>query len=412
MSYLDRLRTCAYRSPSGSTFNLQFDEVSRNGAKKAAIHELPQQNKPDVQDLGNAGERFTLDVYITGADYDQQSDRFYAALGEKGPGGLGHPRYGDITVLPLTWSQTESFVDGMGRADFSIEFIAAPATVAFPITTVMQRESINIQVADVAAASSAAFIEDFAPIDAADLSTCKTSILDTLQSITDGFAAIANGFDEVGREIASQISAIESTIDDLIAAPGRLFDSMQGLYNLVADLPTSIQDKLLAYGAQIEDLVERIVGSPPTTTSQAALAVATASMIVTSTAMSTTTGDTASRQEAVANAEQIAAIQATGQAVVEQTEAAVAATGYQPDPVALAAVVDLMAKTSAAVLQSSFNLRSERRVVLEAETPIPVLLWRFYGALDALDEFIASNDLQGDEILIVPANREVVYYVG
>lgn len=410
MSYLDRLRTCDYRSPSGATFTMQFDDIERNGSSKTAVHELPQQDKPDIQDLGNNADRFPMSLYFTGADYDQKADAFVLALKERGAGALSHPRFGDIPVKALTWSQSESFVENMGRADFSVEFIHCPTTVAFPVTTVQQQETIGNLSADASAASADRFVEDFAPIDADDLAACKAAVMDTIQDISDGFAAVTNGIDSAAREINNQISAVESQIDELVAAPAQLFDSMQGIYNTVADLPTKIQEKLLSYAAQMESLADRIFGEPPRTTSQAALATATSSMIMTATAKSTTVGTTASRQEAVRNADSIEAIRTSFQDVVEQSEAAV--VGYQADPVAMAALSDTIAKTSDAVLQASFDLRSERRYVLPAETPVLVLLWKFYGSLDALDEFIESNDLQGDENLMVPAGREVLYYVG
>lgn len=407
MSYLDRLRTCAYRSPSGATFTMSFDDVERSGSRKAAIHELPQQDIPDVQDLGNNGERFPLSVYFTGDDYDQQADAFLLALKERGAGALAHPRWGDIPVLALTWSQSESFVENMGRADFSVEFIYAPETVAFPITTVQTQETVTTAAVAASADAKASFEAGFAPVDAADVATCKASVLTSVRSVTAGFQAMTNGVDEFTRQIENQISTIESTIDDLVAAPGELFDAMQRLYDIPASLPGRISDKLTSYAAQLAGLLERM---NPTTPAQAQLDGATASMVLASTATATTIGTTASRQEAVRNADSVEQIRTDFQAIIEQAEAAV--SDYQPDQVAMAALTDTIIQAAEAVRQASFDLRSERRYIVPADTPTLALLWRFYGSIDALDEFIESNDLQGDEIIMAKAGREVVYYEG
>lgn len=47
MSYLDRLRACRYRTPSGTEYELQFTELARSGSKKAAVHEFPQADTPE-----------------------------------------------------------------------------------------------------------------------------------------------------------------------------------------------------------------------------------------------------------------------------------------------------------------------------------------------------------------------------
>lgn len=428
MSYLDRLRQCAYKSPSGSQFVLQFDDVERSGSKKAAIHELPQQSKPDIQDLGNNAYRFTLQAYFTGADYDQEADAFCKSLEEKGAGGLQHPRWGDIAVLPLTWSQSESFVEGMGRANFSVEFIYAPDTVAFPLTAIEQQTTI-LNAADKATLDlREAFSLDFLPVDAEDVAACVQTVLDVVQDITDQFAAITNGIDEATREIENQISTIESTIDDLVAAPGQLFDAIEGLYNTVSGIPGKIADKLESYAAQIDNLFDRLSPekSPqtmPTTKAQATLLTTIASIATASAATATATGTTASRQEAVRNAEQVDSIRETHQEIIEGTEEAVAtyqethaSAGAFPvfvaDLESIAAVAAVASQAAAIARKASFDLRSERKYKVPADMPALVLLWQFYQSIDALDEFIKTNDLQGNEILMVPAGREVVYYVG
>ncbi len=135
MSYLDRLRTAKYIAPSGSIFIFKFNDLKRSGGKKAPIQEFPQQNEADVKDLGNLADRYPVELFFTGADYDQIADSFKEALAEKGPATLLHPRWGDLSVLPLTYIQSEGFVDGMRQARFSIDFVRV-ADVEYPTTTV------------------------------------------------------------------------------------------------------------------------------------------------------------------------------------------------------------------------------------------------------------------------------------
>ena len=76
MPYLDRLREAGYRSPSGVEFIFQFQDLERTGSKKAPIHEFPQQDLPEVQDLGQAAVHFGIKAVFTGEDYDLTADDF------------------------------------------------------------------------------------------------------------------------------------------------------------------------------------------------------------------------------------------------------------------------------------------------------------------------------------------------
>jgi hypothetical protein len=123
MSYLDRIERLTYQSPKRKTFDLEFDDLARNIQRKTAINEFPYQNKANVQDLGMANLKIPIRCYISGTDYDLEADRFFKALNEQGYGVLDHPRWGSIDVIPINITQSESFIDGTGRAIFEIEFI-------------------------------------------------------------------------------------------------------------------------------------------------------------------------------------------------------------------------------------------------------------------------------------------------
>ena len=100
MSVFDRLRTMRYIAPSGSEFVLEFDELVRTLGKKSIASEYPGRDAGSVQDLGRRTRRYPIVCYISGPDYDEEADRFAAALEESGPGVLEHPRWGTLDVHP------------------------------------------------------------------------------------------------------------------------------------------------------------------------------------------------------------------------------------------------------------------------------------------------------------------------
>jgi len=123
MSYIDRIERLTYQSPKRKTFDLEFDDLARNIQRKTAINEFPYQNIANVQDLGMGNLKIPIRCYISGNDYDLEADRFFKALNEQGSGILDHPRWGSIDVIPINITQSESFIDGLGRAIFEIEFV-------------------------------------------------------------------------------------------------------------------------------------------------------------------------------------------------------------------------------------------------------------------------------------------------
>jgi len=71
-----------------------------------------------------------------------------------------------------------------------------------------------------------------------------------------------------------------------------------------------------------------------------------------------------------------------------------------------------VALTAGFLVEISFNLKQERRIILTRNRSIIDLVAELYGTVDdQLDFLISSNDLSGSEILEVPKGREIVYYV-
>lgn len=407
--YLERIRDPIYRSPSGATFTLQFDDVERSGGKKAAIHELPQQDVADVQDLGNQSEKFPMSVYFTGSNYDTQADALWTALSERGAGTLQHPRYGNIPVLPLTWSQSEKFVDGLGRADFKIDFIRVNTEVILPITAVAAAESVTSATSSAIDNSVTESADEFVPENAADVAALTVQASSWLADYNAAFAKVTAVSETIQSEVNKAVSEFSANIDDLIAAPQELFLSMSNLSTMPAQVVTNIVDKIDAYHEQITNLALSV----PESYTQALTSCEALFYAFAGASVATTIGTIATRGDAVSIANSMADISTLVQQAIENNEAAI--SGFRANPETLAALVNAMATARASILERSYSLKSERRVTMASErTPLD-LIAEFYGdALTdidtVLDDFIRTNCLCGNEILLIPAGREVVYY--
>ena len=412
--YDSLIRQAKYIAPSGASIVMQFDDLERSSAKKIAVHELPQQDIPIVQDQGNQARRYPFACYFSGEFAYAQADALDSALSEIGPGTLEHPMFGNLDVLAATWGESRKLVEGLGRVDFSIDFVQAPKAKPISASTpVSEAETVVDLTTSAIDASASAAAQNFSPPNAADTLATKNGILAGVESFGDVFRDVAADVAEVSTSINRQARVITNTIDDLIVAPLELFNSLATLATTPASIVTGIGNKLDAYRAQ----AVAIAASVPASYAQAVAAVENLLYAFAGASQSTTVGTLASRSAAVAAADTMGSITETVMAYVEASEAAV--PGFQANAEVLAQLIDAASKARASLVARAFSLRSERRITLDAETTPLNLIAQFYGDTPesvpdidaALDEFIATNGLTGDQILLIPAGREVIYYV-
>lgn len=402
MSFLDRLRPARYRSPAGLEFTFEFRQLQRSISKKAAVHELPQQDQADVQDLGQASTRFAIEASFSGRDYDATADAFWKALAEKGPATLLHPRWGDLSVLALTVSQTEQFVEGLARAIFEIEFIRV-GEVQFPATAAQAESEIGSALDEAESAALAAFDEDFETADVAALADARADLEGGADCLTSKLSVIAAVSAELSEEFDRCRRMFDASIADLGTDPLTVATDFLALARSPSQALTSIPEKLRGYQAVLSVLNGL---ASPEGFADSMTRILQFLGILSGAAASALAGDLLSRGQAVEASELIQAMIADGVAGLEAAEVG----GYVVPEEVLACLRDALARAAALMLRRSFELRTERRMVLDSDrTPLD-LCYELYGEVDSLDDFIEQNALAGDEILLIPRGREVAYY--
>jgi len=401
LSYLDRLREGKYTSPSGKIFLFQFDDLGRTDGKKSAVHEIPQTDLSIVQDLGCKTTGYKIDLYFSGVDYDETADAFRDALRESGPGTLAHPRWGDLPVLAVSFDQNERFVEGMGRADFSVEFIHAPKVCLS--SSAITSAAVASAGAIARAASKASYIQKAVQATLADFAEVKNRVRSTLRTVRRTTARIIGGISTISQTINAQILSITADLDALLASPAEFAAAIDTLIAACAEAPIYIVDKVTTY----YDIIAGTTETAPVTEAQAQVAVLVVSAATASAIQSSTTGTLESRAEAISAHDTLATLYESARSAIEAAEAA---SGIVADPETMQAMAAAYAQAAAYLLAASYNLRIERRTTLTGEATPLELVYRFYKNLDRLDEFERQNNLEGDALLIVPTGREVRYY--
>jgi prophage DNA circulation protein len=400
LSFLDRLRPLRYVSPSGVEHLPLYDDLDRNGGKKAPIHEFPHRDIADVQDLGNKAETYSMTLYFTGADYDMAADAFYQALREKGRAKLMHPRWGDIDVLPLSRSQSEKFVEGIRYAEFSVEFVEAPDPRSLAVTTTTA-SAIQASATLTASTTVESVSEQMAPADAIETEKIKEKVLERAVASRDALNSMTAELDDLRAQVVAAGKAIERNIDDLVDDPLALADAMVALVRSPALAAMSITGKVKGYAslitsgiASLSDLI------------QCAAAAAAADLfgLIIAQAEATTEGTLSSRAEAVEAYDIL-----TG-SVEDVLEAIEGLDEYVQDPEVIAQIRQISTDARARLLTESYSLPTERRMVLQGNSNPISLAYQIYGDPERMDDVIEQNHLIGEQLLVIPRDTEIRWY--
>jgi len=415
MPYLDRLEKLQYQSPKRKVFTLDFDTVVRSGGKKIGINEFPNQDETNEQELGNIANRFPLTCYITGKEYDREADRFFKALEENGVGTLDHPRWGSYDVIPITYSQTEEFVDGMGRAIFVIEFIRYyPEANAFyqilnDIAGIVQ---LVIDAIDFALSFETSIRRFGRAVNRQIGTTLSESnrIQSKTKSILSQFSKQEKNFGVRTQELADEINnkqkEIERNIDDLVSEPASLVQELNSLFSLPAKVISSIESKINGYsdmliftGQQIN--TPNLIITPYEASIQGCVSTAIMSSLI----QSTLEGNLNTRTEAISVAETLYQSNLKIKEIYDRVTFLGGNVNYE----IYYQIQKFINICQRLLIQRSLNLPTERSVVLEKDVSPIKFCYEVLGDIDKVNSFIDYNRLIGDEILIMPEGKTVRY---
>ncbi len=105
-----------------------YQESSGSGGRKTQTHEYPNKTERYVEDLGGLEKKFTFNVYTDDNVSYSERDDLIKALDEAGVGTLVHPSFGDLQVVVVGYTFTES-VKELGITKFTINFEVASQNI-------------------------------------------------------------------------------------------------------------------------------------------------------------------------------------------------------------------------------------------------------------------------------------------
>ena len=339
-----------------------------------------------------------------------------AALLEPGVGKLEHPVYGLVNVVPFgEIVRRDNLKTEANQTIIEVTFWETTGLV-YPTAGTDPASEVLVAVAEYNEVQAVEFVEFIELEDASEQAVFKSRYDRLLQTVkggydsegraTGGLAKIAETTAAVEAQFNTIFNSIELGIDILIADPLTLAFQTAILIQAPARALAAIEDRLAAYGALFDQIFGEGTSSDEQefrTTDLFASAYMTGPIV--SVVNNTFDTKTDALEAAEVILDQMAVLTAwrddnigdhdiidPGGAYQQLQEAVAIATGY--------------------LVEISFTLKQERRIVLDRSRTIIDLAAEVYGEVDdVLDFFISSNSLTGSEILEVPRGREIVYYV-
>jgi len=409
MAWTDRLKEAAYTSPSGVRIVFDYENVAKELEKRTTAFDFPDADGTFVQDLGNSGRRYPLRVFFWGENYDQNTDAFEAALSERGPGRLDHPLYGTIDVVPFgIIGRRDDLKTAANQAIVEVTFFETIGLI-YPASQGDPASAVLAAVEEYNDAAAGGFSSEITSISAVEEAKFKNDYLNLLRSAKSGLSSIAAEKDEVERRFNAINDAIEQSIDVLVGEPLTLGFQTLALIQAPARAVVTAVARLEAYKNLALAIVADNDPSDVNDSNEFHTKDLYASTYVTGSVVSVVNTQFTTKSEALTAAEEI----------LNQLDTV---TTWRDENYLLLAEIDTgeayqklqeaVALTAGFLVEISFTLKQERRIVLTRNRTIIDLVAQYYGSIDdQLDFFINSNSLTGSEILEVPKGREIVYYI-
>jgi hypothetical protein len=414
MSWQERLRgRCELTSPSGVTFRPKWAGDSISIEKRINRQQLYGIDKELADDLGVNSRNYPLALYFDGPDNDIQSRQFEQALAERGPWVVIHPVDGLLKLQPLSCTRETQPVTSGNITALSTEWME-PLDEAAAISSEDAASKIEDAVKDVNAAAAA----DMAKADTSLISSVKAIGAKTKQSmqavskqikaVNSRINQIQNTVNDIANSAQMNVAELSGAVIQLVESPGLIIGNIQSRIQSFARMGTQIIGGLSAAGEMTAARVSAAL------TGELFLNAVTCGM-----ALSIIGELPQTRPEALSVLAQYRLFSRETQAALDALAGASSGNAfdkqYFPRREAGEAIATLDGAVIRYLLSILFDLQVERIIVLDRpRAPVEIAITEYQAAAGNADErytyFLRTNALHGNDILLLPAGREVKIY--
>ena len=419
-NYKDRLQPeIVLTSPNNIEFHAKWIGNTRALEKQLAVFKTPGIKGVVIQDLEVQGVKYPLTIFFDGPDHDIASNLFFETCAEAGTWEVAHPVHGVKTLQLVSVAEAVEPVNSGGLTEFDTEWLEATLPPG-----ALSAAQVAAQVRANQGTVTQAALDDFeesVALDTADQATI-------LEGATDDSVT---GFTETLSDVTSTVAEVQATVDSIVRDVqstifGPLTDilSLGGqLTNLVATpqlVLTDFETMLNTYSNYADQILNGSADEPSDgNINRAAVQDLTLTGALAAMSVATTSAPLQSRQSVIDGLEGITAFYKKvndGLSANQDLYADRPLDGaYYSQMQSFKEIARMEALTLAYLFRSAFDLSVEKIITLrKPESPVMIAM-REYGGPGENDAninlFYDSNQLAGDETLLLQAGKQVVVYL-
>ena len=411
-------------APDGSNYVAAWKGNDISGTLRVGEFNVPLVDGTIAQPMGSNSLTFPLTLYFDGVGNDTDAMAFLRKLcSSRGAWQVIHPVYGTLTLQPMgnptlsadptesgnvtkvetTWLETTIQTASISTSELGG---ATSAQVDTAMLSSGAQFTAHLNVTDTEAMAAAA------ATGTAGLGAFSASGLGTLiAGASDAQAAFATAY-------AGVQAALVAVPLDAVSAAGQV----QALMQLPALVAGDIGAKITAFGDFCTRLTGQVVpGSDADSVNQAIMSELWLTGAVEGAALAITTATPATRDAAVNAITGLQALFAQVTTFLDACQTASAGNNANAQYISATGVwadlARLIGMASVYLLRLTYDLKIAKRFTLDRPRHPGEIVVSEYAPTDSADYdglydlFIASNNLSGNDILLLPAGREVVVYV-
>lgn len=395
----DRVRPGAYSDVDNVRTVFQFEDVSELLNKKSAVFNFIGAQGAFVDNRGVNSNSYPIIAYFSGDDHDLQAAGFLQSLAKPGRGVLEHPFYGTFNVAPVgTIRRRDDLKTAANQSVIFVEFVRT-IVEQYPQAGALSAATSETNVDNSVNTVSETFASAIEEAETGVLVSLVNTINDYNQQARDVLADVAEDLGTIESQVAVTLTALVT--DPLAIA----FDAARLIRR-----PQSVASTTVGVVNSSAILLSQLLGADNRTGSGTEFRVTDsyASNVILNMSLASVQGNFESRGEAIEAARFVLTAldswiqwrddQITNLDLVDTNET-------------YSQIYETVSLNSEIAIDLAFNLAQEFSFILDTERTIIDLVAELYGSVDDnLDLFINSNNLSGDEVILIPRGCEVVYY--
>ncbi len=425
MSWKDRLREGAITLPNAERFIFELEDVEKEVNKKTNTFTFGDKDGALVQDFGLGAVSFPLSIFFSGDNYDLVADNFETSAAFPGTSLLEHPIYGNHDVVIESYTRTDRLKTAGNQVQFDL-IMTETIVEAIPVSAAEGKSTIVGNLNDLSDIQQAAFNVNYEAV--SNLATAKNRITQFTKDFSSAFEGLIGVNQQISDAFDNNVNFINDNIDELLEDAPALAATIYSLVRIPARSTASVQSRVQAYIDTLGFQLIQIEGAGTDLFNQRTERQLSATASLAAMAESTlfAENDLITKADATSLASDILEQYRLVQEYLDQEEFNALGDDlenrYAVNDGIAQSIKSITSATAGNLVRLSFSLKQERIIFTQNTDTIITLCQELYGGkvedpiveglpITKLDFFIDTNVLTGDELILIPKDREIKYYI-